>query len=47
LGEVLTAVHDNRRLVRPHRDHFNRFLVEAYANHAYPIKHKLKDYGMM
>jgi hypothetical protein len=28
-------------------DQFKRLLEEACPNHAYPIKHKLKDYGMM
>jgi hypothetical protein len=28
-------------------DHFKRLLEEACPNHAYPIRHKLKDYGMM
>jgi hypothetical protein len=33
--------------VRPPIDHFERLLEEAYLNHAYPTKHKLKDYDMM
>jgi hypothetical protein len=28
-------------------DHINRLLEEACPNHAYPIRHKLKDCGMM
>jgi hypothetical protein len=28
-------------------DHFKRLLEEACPNHAYPIRHKLKDCGMM
>jgi hypothetical protein len=28
-------------------DHFKRLLKEACPNHAYPIKHKLKDRSMM
>jgi hypothetical protein len=31
------------RLVRPPTYHFKRLLEEAYPNHVYPIKHKLKD----
>jgi hypothetical protein len=27
--------------------HFKSLLDEACSNHAYPIRHKLKDYGMM
>jgi hypothetical protein len=28
-------------------DHFEKLLEETFLNHAYPIKHKLRDYGMM
>jgi hypothetical protein len=28
-------------------DHFEKFLGETCPNHAYPIKHKLRDSGMM
>jgi hypothetical protein len=28
-------------------DHFKWLLDEAFPNHAYPIKHKLKDCGVM
>jgi hypothetical protein len=28
-------------------DHFKRLLKEAYPNHAYPVRHKHKDWGMM
>jgi hypothetical protein len=28
-------------------EHFNRLLEEACPNLAYPVRHKLKDYGMM
>jgi hypothetical protein len=33
--------------VWPPIDHFKRLLREACPNHAYPIKHKLKDCNMM
>jgi hypothetical protein len=33
--------------VRPPTGHYKRLLEEAYLNHAYPVRHKLKDYGMM
>jgi hypothetical protein len=42
-----TAAHSDKRTVMPPMDHFKRLLEEACPNHAYPIKHKLKDYGMM
>jgi hypothetical protein len=32
---------------RPPMDHFIRLLEEACPNHAYPVRHKLKDCGMM
>jgi hypothetical protein len=28
-------------------DHFEKLLEETFLNHAYPIKHKPRDYGMM
>jgi hypothetical protein len=28
-------------------DHFEKLLEEICSNHAYPIKHKLRDYNMM
>jgi hypothetical protein len=36
-----------RSRARPPTDHFKGLLKEAYPNHAYPIKHKLKECGMM
>jgi hypothetical protein len=35
------------RRVRPPMDHFKRLLKEAYPNHAYHVRHELKDYSMM
>jgi hypothetical protein len=32
---------------RSHTYYFKRLLEEAWPNHAYPIRHKLKDCGMM
>jgi hypothetical protein len=31
----------------PPTNHFKRLLEEAYPNHAYPVRHKLKDCDMM
>jgi hypothetical protein len=28
-------------------DHFEKHLEETCPNHAYPVNHKLRDYGMM
>jgi hypothetical protein len=47
VGQASTAVHGNSRLVRPPTYHFKRLFEEACPNHAYPIKHKLKDCDMM
>jgi hypothetical protein len=47
MGQVSTAMHGSRCLVRPPTNHFKMLLKEACPNHAYPVKHKLKDYGMM
>jgi hypothetical protein len=44
---ISTAVHSDKRRARPPTDHFKRLLEEANPNHAYPIRHKLKDCGMM
>jgi hypothetical protein len=47
LGCVMTVVHSGRHQAWLPTYHFERLLKEAYPNHAYPIKHKLKDYDMM
>jgi hypothetical protein len=44
---ISTAAHSDKCQVRPPMDHFKRLLEEACQNHAYPVRHKLKDYGMM
>jgi hypothetical protein len=44
---TLTAAHNDKCQARPLTDHFERLLKEACPNNAYPIKHKLKDCGMM
>jgi hypothetical protein len=33
--------------MRPPIDQFKRLLEEAYPNHSYTVRHKLKDCGMM
>jgi hypothetical protein len=43
----VTADPGVKRQARPLADHFERLPVEACLNHMYPIKHKLKDCGMM
>jgi hypothetical protein len=44
---ISTVACRDKREVRPPTDHVKRLLEEAYANHAYPVKHKLRDYGML
>jgi hypothetical protein len=44
---VMPARHSVKRQVQPQIDHFVRLLEEACPNHAYPVKHKLKDNNMM
>jgi hypothetical protein len=47
MGCVATTAHSGKRQARPPTDHFERLLEEACPNHAYPVKHKLKDCNMM
>jgi hypothetical protein len=42
-----TAACSDKRQARPPMDHFKRLLEEACPNHAYPVRHKLKDCSMM
>jgi hypothetical protein len=44
---IVTAGRSVKCQAWPPTDHFERLLEEAYPNHAYLIKHKLKDCGMM
>jgi hypothetical protein len=44
---ISTDAHSEKCPARPPMDHFTRLLEEACPNHAYPVKHKLKDYDMM
>jgi hypothetical protein len=37
----------DKRQARPPMDHFKKLLDKASPNHAYPIRHKLNDRGMM
>jgi hypothetical protein len=47
MGCVTTATRGGRHLTRMPLDHFKRFLEEACPNHTCPVRHKLKDCGMM
>jgi hypothetical protein len=44
---VTTAAGSGKRQARPPTDHFEKLFDEAYPNHAYAIKHKIRDCGMM
>jgi hypothetical protein len=41
------AAHNDKRQTGPPMDHIKMLIEEACPNHAYPIKQKLKDCGMM
>jgi hypothetical protein len=47
MGGTSATTRSGRRSARMPTDHFNRLLEEACPNHAYPVRHKLKDCGMM
>jgi hypothetical protein len=47
MRHTLTAGCNDKRQARLPMDHFKRLLDEACPNHAYPVRHKLKDCGMM
>jgi hypothetical protein len=44
---IVAASGSDKRQARPPTNHFEKLLEEACPNHAYPIKHKLRDYDMM
>jgi hypothetical protein len=46
-GLVATTAHGDKHQGMPHIDHFRILLEKACPNHLYPIRHKLKDCGMM
>jgi hypothetical protein len=47
MGRISTTTRSGRLSARMPIDYFKRLLEEACPNHVYPVKHKLKDYGMM
>jgi hypothetical protein len=47
MGHISVTTHNDRYSVRMPTNYFKRLLEEAYQNHAYRVKHKLKDCGMM
>jgi hypothetical protein len=47
MGWASAATHIIRRWERTPRNNFKMLLEEVCPNHAYPVRHKLKDCGMM
>jgi hypothetical protein len=47
MGRISTTTRSGMRLARTPMYYFKRLLEEAYPNHVYPVRHKLKDCGMM
>jgi hypothetical protein len=47
IERIMTTGCSVKRHARPPTNHFKRVLEEAYPYHAYPIKHKHRDCGMM
>jgi hypothetical protein len=44
---IATTAGSSKCQVWPPTDHFEKLLEEACPNHAYPVKHKLRDCSMM
>jgi hypothetical protein len=44
---VVTTVGSGKRQARPPMDYFEKLLEKTCLNHAYLVKHKLRDCGMM
>jgi hypothetical protein len=47
MRRILIAARSDSRHARPPMDHFKRLLEEVCPNHAYPVRHRLKDCNMM
>jgi hypothetical protein len=47
MGRTSVTMCSGKHSARMPTDHFKRLLEEACSNHAYPVRHKLKDRGMM
>jgi hypothetical protein len=44
---IMAVTGSSKRQTRLPTDHFEKLLEEICPNHAYPIKHKLRDCGLM
>jgi hypothetical protein len=47
VARIMIVVGSSECQARPHTCHFEILLEEAFPNHAYPVKRKLRDCGMM
>jgi hypothetical protein len=47
VGRATEVTGSRKRQARPSTNHFGNLLEEACPNHSYPIKQKLRDYGLM
>jgi hypothetical protein len=47
MGRISATTHSGKRSARVPTDYLKRLLEEACPNHTYPVRHKLKDCGMM
>jgi hypothetical protein len=47
MEHIMTTGRSIKRHAQPPTDHIKRLLKEACPNHVYPIKHKLRDCGMI
>jgi hypothetical protein len=47
MGHISATTRNSRRSARMPTDYFKRLLEEACPNHAYPVRHKLKDCFIM
>jgi hypothetical protein len=47
MARTVPVAGNGKRQAWPPTDHFEKLLEETCPNHAYPIKHKLRDYNMM
>jgi hypothetical protein len=47
VGRTMEVEGSSKRHAWPPTDQFEKLLEEACSNHTYPIKHKLRDSGLM
>jgi hypothetical protein len=47
MGHISATTCSGKRSARTTTDYFKMLLEEACPNHTYPVRHKLKDCGMM